>query len=355
MKGSSFGFLQTTPVAAVRCFSPLAEMHFDEDAIQIMNGLVEHITVCICTYKRPHFLKQVLEHLAFQVTKGQFTFSIVVADNDQLQSAKDVVSGFARASGIPIQYCCESRQNIALTRNKAIENARGEYVAFLDDDEVPTDKWLLSLYNACRKYGVDGVLGSARPQFEGKPPEWVVKGKFFDRVTHPTGFVIDWRMGRTGNVLLKSHLFNDGEQPFRSEFLSGEDQDFFRRMTEKGHAFVWCNEALTHEIIPAVRCTRSYLLKRGLFYGKFNLKHPSSGPFFILKSILKSVVAVTVYTIALPCLLLLGQHIFMRYLFKTCHHVGKLLMFFGVDPIKNKTIARMYNVMGHETATPLGG
>ncbi len=301
---------------------------------------MEHVTVCICTYKRRHFLKRVLEHLGSQVTEGQFTFSIVVVDNDHLQSGKEAVSDFARASRVPIKYCRESRQNISLARNKAIENASGEYVAFLDDDECPTDRWLLSLLKACQKYGVDGVLGSAKPQFEVKPPEWVVKGKFFERATHTTGFVIDWRMGRTGNVLLKRHLFNYGEQPFRPEFRSGEDQDFFRRMIEEGYIFVWCDEALTNEIIPAVRCKRSYVLKRALLNGKFALMHPDSDFF----DILKSVVAIAVYTVALPFLLLLGQHIFMRYMVKIFNHLSMLLMFFGLDPIKDQHTAQLYPV-----------
>lgn len=319
-----------------------------------MGSATPHISVCICTYKRQHYLKQVLQHLDAQVTQDQFTFSIVVADNDHLRSAQPVVEDFAGASRVTIKYCCESRQNISLIRNKAIENATGAYVAFLDDDELPTENWLLALFNTCQRYGADGVLGTAKPQFEGTPPAWVVKGKFYERPSHPTGFVIDWRKGRTGNVLLKSHLFSNGEQPFRPEFLAGEDQDFFHRMTDKGYVFVWCQEALTNEIIPAVRCSRSYILKKGLFYGKFDLSHPTTGPFDVCRSIAKSVVAVPVYTIALPCLLLVGQHIFMRYLFKTCHHLGKLLMFVGVDPIRDKSIAQMYHVVAQGTVDQPG-
>jgi len=103
-----------------------------------MTNEMQHISVCICTYKRPHFLKRLLEELACQDTSGLFTYSIVVADNDHLQSAKAVVGDFAAASSIPITYCVEPRQNIALAQNKAIENANGGFVAFIDDDEFPT-------------------------------------------------------------------------------------------------------------------------------------------------------------------------------------------------------------------------
>ena len=100
----------------------------------------KHICVCICTYKRPEFLKRLLGELRGQDTAGLFTYSIVVADNDQLRSAQETVSDYASSSHIPIKYCVEPRQNIALTRNKAVENADGDFVAFIDDDEFVQPK-----------------------------------------------------------------------------------------------------------------------------------------------------------------------------------------------------------------------
>src|SRR5437016_8540580 len=111
-----------------------------------MTSEAQHISVCICTYKRPHLLKGLLEALRGQDTKGLFTYSIVVADNDHLQSASQLVGEFTAASVSPITYCVEPRQNIALARNKAMENATGNFVAFIDDDEFPAKSWLLALF-----------------------------------------------------------------------------------------------------------------------------------------------------------------------------------------------------------------
>src|SRR5487761_446399 len=54
---------------------------------------------------------------------------------------------------------------------------------------------------------VDGVLGPVNRYFDETPPKWILKGKFYARATYPTGFVVDWRKGRTGNVLLKRNIF----------------------------------------------------------------------------------------------------------------------------------------------------
>jgi glycosyltransferase involved in cell wall biosynthesis len=297
---------------------------------------MDHISVCVCTYKRQPFLKRLLGELGRQVTEGKFTYSIVIADNDHMQSGKEIVSAFASKSPITVTYCVEPRQNIALARNQAIENANGDYIAFLDDDEMPAETWLLTLLKTCQQYGVDGVLGSAKPEYEERPPRWVVKGKFYERATYATGFVIDWRKGRTGNLLLKRSVFTPGEPPFREDFLGGEDHDFFRRMIEKGRVFVWCNEAITHEIIPATRCRRWFMIRRALFRGKLSLLHPTSPAL----EVLKSVIAVPGYTFALPFLFLAGQHLFMHYLIKIFDHLGKLLAYAGIDPIKAKYVTQ---------------
>src|SRR2546427_2122154 len=143
-----------------------------------MTGEPHHISVCICTYKRPTLLRRLLDEVGRQDTSGLFTYSIVVADNDHLKSAHAVVSAFARVSRVPISYNVEPRQNIALARNKAIESTTGDYVAFIDDDEFPASHWLLTLFKACDEYDVDGVVGPVKRHFDEEPPKWVVRGRF---------------------------------------------------------------------------------------------------------------------------------------------------------------------------------
>src|SRR3954470_3016682 len=79
-----------------------------------------HITVCVCTYKRPELLKQLLTEVERQTTGGCFEYSVVVADNDAKMSAQAIVREFNAKSQLEIEYCVEPEQNIALARNRAI-------------------------------------------------------------------------------------------------------------------------------------------------------------------------------------------------------------------------------------------
>lgn len=289
-----------------------------------------HISVCICTYKRPELLRRLLEQLSRQYTDGLFNVSIIVVDNDSLRSAEQTVLESAKETKLTAGYFVEPHQNIAMARNKAVANARGDLVAFIDDDELPPQGWLITLFGALQKYQVDGVLGPVKPHFGPDAPQWVIRGKFYDRPTYPTGFVIDWPKGRTGNVLLKRELFATAELPFRPEFLSGEDQDFFRRMIEKGRSFVWCDEAVAYETVPPGRWKRSFMLRRALLRGKACLVHPTFG----MRDIARSMLAVPAYASVLPVALLLGQWRFMTCLVKLFGHAGTLLALVGLNPVR---------------------
>ena len=294
-----------------------------------------HIVVCVCTYKRTTMLSNLLNKLQDQVTENQFAYSVVVVDNDANQSARDIVTDWKQKSAIQIDYFCEPEQNIALARNKAVENAKGNLIAFIDDDEFPENQWLLNLYKYITHYQSDGILGPVLPYFEKEPPRWVLKGRFFDRPAHSSGYVLPWTDTRTGNVLLKKALFKIGQKWFDPSFGSGgEDRNFFRRMIEAGYVFVWSNEAPVFETVPPNRWNKRTLIKRALLRGKVAFNSANSKPL----SVLYSIVAIITYSCYLPLFFFFGQHIFMKYLIKNCDHLGKVAAFLGIDLVTEKYV-----------------
>ena len=291
----------------------------------------KHICVCICTYKRPKLLNKLLLELEKQQTEKYFDFSILVVDNDKAESAKNTVEDFANRSHIVVKYYVEPEQSIALVRNKAIKMAKGDFVALIDDDEYPESSWLLNLYKAINNYKSDGILGPVLPYFEEKPPNWILKGKFFERPTHVSGHVLNWQNTRTGNALIRMTVFKSEGKWFDPKFGSGgEDRDFFRRMIDKNKVFIWCNKAIVYELVTTERCKRTVMLRRALLRGQ--------KPGFTSIDYIKSVLAVLVYTSALPFLFIFGHHLFMKYLISECDHIGRLISLFGIKLIKEKYI-----------------
>jgi len=293
---------------------------------------IPHISVCVCTFKRQSLLWRLLDELSRQQTEGLFTYSVVVADNDKDRSAESTVERAHAELDLPVRYCVEPRQNIALARNRVVENADGEYLAFIDDDEFPTSTWLLTLFKVCRDHHVDGVLGPVLRHFDEVPPKWIEKSRFYVRRVNPTGMQVEWQEARTGNVLIKRELVEGDQAPFRPEFRAGEDQDFFRRKIAEGRKFIWCAEAEAFETVPRARWQRKYLLRKALLRGATAGLHTNA------IGVVKSIVAVPLYSLALPFTLLVGQHAVMTVLVKICDHLGKLLILVGINPIHEEYV-----------------
>lgn len=298
-----------------------------------MSDRPQHVTVCVCTFQRPALLKRLLEELVRQETGGSFTYSVVVADNDEKQSARQLVLEFDARAPIRALYCSEPEQNIARARNKALENATGDYIAFIDDDEFPATTWLVNLLETCHLYHADGVLGPVKAHFEKPPPKWATKGRFFERPMHKTGHQVSLKEARTGNVLLDRRMLEGVKEVFDPQFgTGGEDVDFFTRMMAQGRVFLWCNEAPVFETVPPARCTRGYLLRRALLRGRNSIGSPVGRAGKIARSLL----AAPLYALVLPLLLLAGQHVFLKYLIKFTDHAGRLLAFVGLNPARER-------------------
>jgi succinoglycan biosynthesis protein ExoM len=290
----------------------------------------KHICVCICTFKRPNLLWRLLNELDGQRTDGLFSYSVVVVDNDRHKSAQDIVQSFQEASNLDVRYFVEPQQNIALARNRAVENAWGDFIAFIDDDEFPDNEWLLNLFSACNDYKSDGVLGPVNPYFEENCPQWIAKANLCERTSHPTGMIMRATDTRTGNLLLKKEIFDDADNRFESEFgrTGGEDVWFFVKVIGKGRNFIWCNEAPVYETVLPERWKASYYLRRSVRMGGLTgeevRKKGLTGRSYALVG-----AAICVYVMMLPFALFRGKHIFMKYLVKSAYHFAWLSGYFG--------------------------
>lgn len=267
---------------------------------------------------------------------GRFTYSIVVVDNDVTESARDVVTGWQRRSSIRIFYDVEKVPNISGARNTAIKNAVGELIAFIDDDEFPEPTWLRKIVAAYFDFAADGVLGPVVPVYEGTPPGWLVKSGLCTRRSFPTGTILrNAKDTRSGNILFGHHIIEDGEAPFDLRYgrTGGEDTEFFIRKLKEGRTFVWCNEACVYERVPVERQDLRFFVRRALALGTTAATRED----FVSIGTIKSIIAVIVYTISLPVLLLVRYHLFIDFFIKDCNHFAKLLAHLGVRLVQERT------------------
>lgn len=304
-------------------------------AINEMQAANLHISICICTFRRPQLLERLLDKLNTQRTEGQFSFSVVVVDNDGQESGRDVVAKTKAKAIFGIDYHVEPQRSISLARNRSVRNTQGDLIAFIDDDEFPDDAWLITHLKTLQATNADGVLGPVKPHFDGEPPAWLVKSGLLERKTLETNEVIASSSDtRTGNVLIWKRVFDEKDGCFDPKYgrSGGGDAVFFKRMMEKGKIFVWCNEACVFETVLPERQTRMYYIRRAFTRGMTEAWATS----FLRMGTLRSLLAIVLYTAALPILFLLGQHLFMRYLVKDCDHIAKILGYMGMKLVAER-------------------
>lgn len=241
-----------------------------------MNGNTELnrelISVCIATYNREKLLKKLLDSLINQKSDGSFEFEIVIADNNPEGSARSVVEEFIKKSKISIRYFIQPVKNISLTRNVCIQNAAGDYLAFIDDDEIADENWLNRLYNCIKKYNADGVFGYVIPIFEDDIQEQFKVREYYFSSIGETGTIAKFYY--TTNSLLKTTLLVNNSINFDPNYglTGGEDVHFFEKLRRKGAIFIICKEAITKEFIPKERGNIKYLFLRSLRGGQSYLR-----------------------------------------------------------------------------------
>ena len=300
---------------------------------------MDHISVCICTSRRPETLERLLRSLPGQDNGGAFDISVVVVDNDPEGSARDLVERLRATLSLDLSYDIEPERSIPAARNHALRLARGNYIAIIDDDEFPRDGWLLALYSAIRKFGADGALGPVFPHFERTPPGWLIKGRFCERPVHPTGTVLNWGQTRTGNVLIKKDVFINGLLMFDLKWrTSGSDRAFFKQAMRAGFKFIAVEEAPVFEIVPPERWRAGYYVRRALVNG-YNSYRNIQGDLRGLRKPLfamKKAAAVAAYAVSLPFSLIGGKHLAVKCLENGAHHLSGLAAMAGIELVRKR-------------------
>lgn len=216
------------------------------------------------TYKRATDLAKALPALLSSIEDHPGA-SILVVDNDEVPSAREVADGFASGR---LRYVHEPRPGIAAARNRGLdETAESDLIIFIDDDETPSEGWLDRLLEAHARYGAEAIVGPVLSEFEGPLDPWIAAGRYFDRLRHRSGTVVE--VAATNNLLLDRAFVSAHRLRFDEAFglSGGSDSVFTRQLRKAGGRIVWCDEATVTDRVPASRATRRWVTQRAFRMG----------------------------------------------------------------------------------------
>jgi succinoglycan biosynthesis protein ExoM len=227
--------------------------------------LTERVTLAVLTYRRPGDLAELLPVLSRQAADSPADVDILVVDNDPAAGARAQVA--AEPSSAPLRYAHEPAPGIANARNRALDEATGDLLVFIDDDERPTPTWLASLLTQYRLHRPVAVVGPVVSRYDIPPSPWVQAGRFFDRRRLPTGTIVT--VAATNNLLLDLAWVRGNGLRFDVRFglSGGSDTLFTQQLTARGGRMLWCDEAVVIDVVPAGRLTRDWVLRRAYRVG----------------------------------------------------------------------------------------
>jgi len=293
------------------------------------------ISVCICTFRRPDRLAILLEDL---IQQERIPDEVVVVDNDAAASGRATIERRqATGAPFPIVYDIQPQRGIAITRNRTVALATGEWLAFVDDDERAPPAWLRQLVESATRHSAEGVLGPVVPVVPEDAPNWIKKGNFYDFPRMASGEVVPLNRMRFGNVLLHGEPLRNEPGPFDPAYglMTGEDGDLLVRLVQKGARIIWCDEAIVYEPVEPARLSLRWLLQRALSGGQEFARKTLAGRYGRITPMRR----ITLFVRALGQLLLaaalaagswpFGLHRAAPWLTRVFANFGKLTVFWG--------------------------
>lgn len=207
------------------------------------------ISAILPCYKMAEFVGYALESIGIQTHDAWE--AIIVDDCGPEDGTKDIVAKFSeRFPDHRIEFIRhEKNTGVSGARNTAIEHAKGEYIAFLDPDDLWMPGYLERIAKEFSLHDDVDVITTPPEAFQFKDGREIVD---------PLSFTEEWQIGKfpaslaTGNflqpsstVVRRSVLVSLGGFDTTPELQHIEDYDLWIRLAENGHGFHFVNENLT--------------------------------------------------------------------------------------------------------------
>lgn len=222
------------------------------------------IVICIPTYRRNDELAELLGALQAQAPPDGADVSILVIDNNPGGEAGPVVrEAQTEAFRYPILYLLESAPGVTYVRNRALkETTDSDFLAFIDDDELPAPGWIAALWAGRLETGAAVVFGDVIARYEAGAPDWIISGDFHSKRVMEDG--PRDTPGATDNCLIDLSAVRRHALRFDPalSLVGGEDTLFFDALLQAGEPFANAAGAVTYERVPPGRATRAWLVTR---------------------------------------------------------------------------------------------
>jgi len=246
------------------------------------------VSAVVCTHSRRRYLERSVDSLLRQSIAPDL-YEVLVVDNGSEDDTADFLKSLS-APEIDVRCLFEERLGLSRARNAALASARGEVIAFLDDDAIARVDWIERILHAFDARGTSiGVLtGRIQPVWEAERPEWLSERglgalAIVDRAPRAR-FLADGEFIVGANMAFRTRLLREvGGFPEHlgrvgRTLLSGEETFVAESLGERGIRTYYDPDVVVSHHVQRERIERSWLLRRSYWQGVSNaLRDPRRG------------------------------------------------------------------------------
>jgi len=128
------------------------------------------ISVVICTYNRVDTFVDALKTICNQ-TLDASNYEVIVVDNNSSDNTAHVAKVFCDRFST-VRYCLESKQGLSHARNRGWQEAKGEYVAYIDDDCKIPEQFLSVAKSIIERISPVAFGGPGLAFYNSSKPRW---------------------------------------------------------------------------------------------------------------------------------------------------------------------------------------
>jgi glycosyltransferase involved in cell wall biosynthesis len=258
------------------------------------------ISVIIATYNRSAILGKTLA-LYSEQAYAKDRYETLVIDDGSTDSTSEVVRNIERTSSCSFRYFRQEKTGPAAARNLGIQQARGRFLLFTNDDMFPGGDLIEQHMSFLLQNPASAVLG----YIEWSPELYVTD---FMHYLAPNGPLFDFSAIRqpmdcgykqfcTGNISLSSSWFSEVRFDEEFPYPAMEDIEIGYRLERKGLKIIFNRKAVAYHFHPVTTesfCRR--MRQAGISTAALLRKHPQLKnallprrfwPFFLCPPLLK--------------------------------------------------------------------
>lgn len=223
------------------------------------------VSVIVCSYNRADSLRDTLQSLV-QQKSGGVNFEVIVVDNNSNDQTKAVIQSFNGK----LKYIFEPKQGLSYARNTGIRQAKGQVIAFTDDDVIVDENWVYSIHKCFRETKALMVAGKIERLWNCEHPDW-----FSDDISGPlivqdlgdrrkkwdsrTRHTVGANMAFHHSVFEKYGLFSENLGRKGDQLIGGEDREIFSRLFVNNAPIFYEPSAVIHHKVEQERLTKEYM------------------------------------------------------------------------------------------------